>query len=49
MSTQNIYEEIPVEFSALDDDLDNQVWIELCEGNVEQILVDEFEKAKQDF
>ena len=49
LSTQNIYEEIPEELFALDDDLDNQEWIELCEGNVEQSLIDEFEQAKQDF
>ena len=49
MSIQNIYEEIPEKRFALDDDLDNQEWIELCEGNVEQSLIDEFEQAKQDF
>ena len=49
LSTQNMYEEIPEELFALDDDLDNQEWIELCEGNVEQSLIDEFEQAKQDF
>ena len=46
MSTQNICEETPEEISALDEELDNQEWIELCEGNVVHNLIDEFE---QDF
>ena len=49
MSTHNIYEEIPDEYFALDDELDNPELIKLCEGNVERSFIDNFEQAKQDF
>ena len=49
MSTHKIYEEITDKFFALDDEFNNPEWIELCEGNVEQNFIDDFEQAKQDF
>ena len=49
MNDQNIYEEIPDEVSALDDPLENSEWLDLYEGNVENNLLNDLVKAKNDF
>ena len=49
INNENIYEEIPVEISALDDPLENSEWIDLDEGNVENNLLNDLVKAKTEF
>ena len=49
INNENIYEEIPDEVSALDDPLENSEWLDLYEGNVENNLLNDLVKAKNDF
>ena len=49
INNENIYEEIPDEVSALDDPLESSEWLDLYEGNVENNLLNDLVKAKNDF
>ena len=49
MNDQNIYEEIPDEVSALDDPLENSEWLDFYEGNVENDLLNDLVKTKNNF
>ena len=49
INNENIYEEIPDEISALEYPLENSELLDLYEGNVENNLLNDLVKAKNDF
>ena len=43
------YEEIPEEVYAIDDNLDDEDWLDLQKGNVDMSLIQKLEQAKEEY